>query len=122
LNPGGTVLIAFAAEGEGGLKAGADRRFGRARRFVIVDVSSGKVVDEFDNPAVRADHGAGPQAAALVADRGARGVVAGDFGPKASTALLGLGLRMWRADGPATVEEVLRRYREGELEEFTSPR
>jgi predicted Fe-Mo cluster-binding NifX family protein len=116
------MLIAFTAAGKGGLKADVDPRFGRAPRFVIVDAESGEVSAELENPATRADHGAGPQAAALVAEHGARGVVAGDFGPKAQAALEGLGLGMWKARTPATVEETLRLYREGGLEEIGHPR
>jgi predicted Fe-Mo cluster-binding NifX family protein len=116
------MLIAFSAAGKGGLKANVDPRFGRAPRFVVVDTESGEAVDEFDNPAVNADHGAGPQAAALVAEHGARGVVSGDFGPKAQAALEGLGLGMWKFKDTATVEETLRLYREGGLEEIRPPR
>ncbi|HUT99349.1 MAG TPA: NifB/NifX family molybdenum-iron cluster-binding protein [bacterium] len=116
------MLIAFTAAGKGGLKADVDQRFGRAPHFVIVDTESGDAVDEFDNPAIHADHGAGPQAAALVAEHGARGVVSGDFGPKAQAALEGLGLGMWKIKDPTTVEETLRLYREGGLEEIKPPR
>ena len=116
------MRIAFTAAGEGGLKARVDPRFGRAQRFVIVDVDTGDVIEEFDNPAVNADHGAGPQAAALVAEHGARGVVAGDFGPKAHVALEGLGMGMWLFGEQTTVEEALRLYREGGLEEIKPPR
>ena len=116
------MLIAFTAAGKGGLKAEVDPRFGRAACFVIVETESGEVMAELENPAVRADHGAGPQAASLLAERGARGVVSGDFGPKAKAALEGLGLGMWRITKPAAVEEALRLHREGGLEEIRPPR
>ncbi len=112
------MLVAIASRGPGGLEAEVDARFGRARGFIIVDTDSGEVRRELENPAVTADHGAGPQAAALIAEHKVDGVVAGNYGPKAHAALTKLGLRLWTINERQTVARAMEALTKGELEEF----
>jgi predicted Fe-Mo cluster-binding NifX family protein len=70
-----------------------DGRFGRADRFIVLDSSSGVVLDSFVNGAALDAHGAGLAAASLMGRHAVDLVVAGHFGPKASRALELMGIR-----------------------------
>ncbi len=89
-------------------------RFGRAPAFLLVDLGSGarRVVP---NPGSRADHGAGPAAAGIVAEEGATVAVAPHFGERATEALRALGLRLAHASAGAPVEELIEAARAGAL-------
>jgi len=114
------MLVAIAAAKTGGLKAPMDERFGRAPMFIVCDSETGEVRAEVLNGAVEAQHGAGPQAANLINEHGAEAVIARSFGPKASGALNGLGIKMLTISDSLTVGEALGRLRDGGIEAFGS--
>jgi predicted Fe-Mo cluster-binding NifX family protein len=66
---------------ENNLDARMDRRFGRCMFFVIYDIVSGGY-EIIPNPNVNKVEGAGPAAVQLVAGKGVKKVVSGEFGAK----------------------------------------
>ena len=110
-----SVAITIVAEGHG-LTAAMDERFGRAPRFLVVDVDTGEVARTLDNPAVQAAHGAGTGAASMMRDEGVHAVISGRFGPKAFEALRALGIEAWMASPGLTAEQALSRFCDGRLE------
>ena len=70
-----------------------DPRFGRCAFFAIYDTVA-NTYNFIDNPGKNAGHGAGPQAAELIANNGVKKVVSGEFGPKAKNALESLEIEM----------------------------
>lgn len=111
------ILISTTAEG---LDAELDPRYGRAACFLIVDPET---LDwqTHPNPAVTARGGAGIAAAQFAADQKIEAVVSGEFGPNAFDALQAAGIRMYRFGSSRTVQEVLERFRLGQLESLGSP-
>ncbi|WP_337997870.1 NifB/NifX family molybdenum-iron cluster-binding protein [Oleispirillum naphthae] len=86
-------LTAVSALGDG-LDAAVDARFGRAAGFVLVD-GEGALAGHLDNAAADAmGHGAGLAAAEAVVRAGAKTVLTGRVGPKASAALAAAGVRV----------------------------
>jgi len=80
------VKVAVASEGMD-IKSPVDRRFGRARYFIIYDSDTGKY-ETIDNEAnVEVAHGAGTGSSENLARKDVKIVVSGQFGPKASMVL-----------------------------------
>jgi predicted Fe-Mo cluster-binding NifX family protein len=100
------------------LQAPIDPAFGRAERFLLVDVEAGEVIEALDNPAAQAAGGAGTQAANLVARSGASAVISGGFGPKAAAGLRALGVAMYASSSAKNAGEALAAYRSGKLTPF----
>lgn len=75
-------------------------QFGRCPFFLLVDSDSNSV-EAVPNPGAIANQGAGPAAANELASHGVAVVLAGDFGPKARTALEAAGIRTIPAKGKA---------------------
>ncbi len=101
------TVVAFAVRGpSSGLDTAVDPRFGRAERFLVVDLWAEKVIAEQDNGAVNQPGGAGPMASSAVANLGASIVVSGRFGPKAVDALDALGVSHIETDAQ-TVRDAL---------------
>lgn len=73
-----------------------ESRFGRCERFIIVDGTDVKVVE---NKAASSPHGAGTAAAQQLADEGVEMVITGNAGPKATQALESLGIKIVTATG-----------------------
>lgn len=110
------VAISIVPSGEG-LKSRMDDRFGRAQAFLVVDRSTGEVVETIDNASAAASHGAGSGAANLLKSAGVRAVISGRFGPNASDALQALGIEAWLALPGITAGEAARLLRDGALEQ-----
>jgi predicted Fe-Mo cluster-binding NifX family protein len=82
-----SMKIAISATG-GNLDTMVDGRFGRAAWFLIVDSTSGELIEAIDNSTGKeAAHGAGIAAAARVADKGVEALLTGRVGPKAQPVL-----------------------------------
>ncbi len=95
------------------LNAQLDPRFGRAAKFIVVDLET----DSFqvvDNAHINASHGAGIQAAEAVINLGAEAVVTGRCGPKAFRVLQSAGVAIYDTQA-STVTEALALYRAGKL-------
>lgn len=98
-----------------------DPRFGRAAWFVIIDSETGDIVDVLDNRAAQdAAHGAGINAATVVAESGAQAVLTGRVGPKAFAVLDAAGINVI-SDVSGTVEDALERFRSGSVKHDSGP-
>lgn len=94
-----------------------DPRFGRARRFWIVDTETSAESHLDNGAAAAAAHGAGLGAVQALARAGVRAVVTGNVGTKSFAALRAAGIRVHLAPGgPAA--EALRAFGAGALPEF----
>jgi predicted Fe-Mo cluster-binding NifX family protein len=102
---GGTIAITSSGPS---LDAPMDERFGRCPCFIIVD-SGATVVDSVENPCATQGHGAGIQAAKLVADTGVGVVLTGRCGPNASDTLEAAGVAVVTGCS-GTVREALDAY------------
>ncbi|MEN8141281.1 MAG: NifB/NifX family molybdenum-iron cluster-binding protein [Thermodesulfobacteriota bacterium] len=70
------------------IDSAVDPRFGRAAYLLLVDSDKMEVTEVIDNQAARdAAHGAGINAATMVAQAGAEAVLSGRVGPKAEKVL-----------------------------------
>jgi len=78
-----------ATRGGRGLDDTVSDIFGKATTFTLIDVEKGEIkkVEAIQNPASSYKCGAGPIAVKTLADLGVGLVVAGEFGPSASTLL-----------------------------------
>ena len=84
-----------------------DPRFGRASFLVVVDTATMQVVQVIDNQQAQdAAHGAGINAATMVAEAGVDGVLSGRVGPKAEKVLQGAGITIYN-DAQGTVQEAV---------------
>lgn len=96
-----------------------DARFGRCRYFLIVDTNTMNF-DSISNESAMSSGGAGIQAAQTVAKAGVKIVVTGNIGPNAFQTLSAAGIKVFTgANG--TIEEVIEKYKKGELKETEAP-
>ncbi|MEM4735874.1 MAG: NifB/NifX family molybdenum-iron cluster-binding protein [Candidatus Thorarchaeota archaeon] len=91
---------------------GDDPRFGRCSWSVIVDTDTDDTTAVAD-PGAQAVGGAGIQAAQLVVSHHVDGVLTGNFGPHAMSALRAAGIQVLDASA-STVREAVDRYIRGE--------
>lgn len=113
------MKIAFSVSGES-LESPLDGRFGRAPRFLLYDLESGRASLVENELGSASSQGAGIQAAEKVARAGAGAVVTGHCGPKAFQVLHAAGIHVYSC-GARTVAEALGQYRAGRLAERTGP-
>ena len=97
------------------LQAQVSQTFGRAPSFLIVDQGT-KEFEIIENTVAQDAHGAGPGAASLLIRHGAKGAIAGRFGPNAFGALQGAGVQMYICGPDTTIATALERLEAGELE------
>ncbi len=117
---GGSMKIAATTQ-NGGLHDVILPQFGRAPSFTIIELDKDiKSVEVIQNPACMQPSGAGIMASQILVDRGVKVLLTGNVGPKAMSVLKSAGIKIYRADG-LTVEEAVRRFMNGQLEEITSP-
>ena len=116
-------VIVVATTASGGLKDVVIPQFGRARTFTFVEISNGEIVsvEVLQNPAFEMPSGAGVRAAQLVIDKGAKVVITGNVGMKAMDVLKKAGIKIYDGAG-LTVEDAIRKFIRGELEEITVAR
>ena len=108
------MKIAISAS-EGTMDSPIDPRFGRAKKFILVDTDTGahEVHDNVQN--LNAAQGAGIQAAQTVAGLGAQIVITGHCGPKAFRVLQAAGIQIGLLT-EGTVAEAVQKCKEGHLE------
>ena len=111
------MKIAITSQGDK-LSSEVDPRFGRCAYFLIVD-SETDSFEAISNPAVSAGGGAGIQASQLVLDKGVEAVVTGNVGPNAFRTLQGAGIKIY-GGASGTVEESLKSFKEGKLQELSN--
>lgn len=107
------MKVVFTTSGDS-LESPLDTRFGRAARFLVYDLDTDtfEVIDNQDQVAMA--HGAGVQAAGMVARLAPSAIVTGHCGPKAFRVLTSAGVQVYNSDA-ATVAEALEQYRSGKL-------
>jgi predicted Fe-Mo cluster-binding NifX family protein len=114
------IKIAICSEGPG-LDDLLDPRFGRAAGFIIIDPDSMQF-EYLDNGASQAaSHGAGIQAAEIVARAGVKAVLTGFVGPKAFKVLQAAGIKIGQNLENVTVRQALERYKNDQVEWATQP-
>jgi len=112
------MKIAIATVGKA-LNSLVDARFGRCPYFLIIDSKT----DEFEaikNTAGQAFRGAGVSAAQMIAIKGVKAVIAGNFGLNAVNVLNSAGIKIFGGISGITAKEVFEQYKKGELKEMTS--
>lgn len=99
------------------LSAQVDPNFGRARYFLFVD-ENGSLLEAVEN--TPAAHGAGVQAAQLMAQHGVTTVISGSVGPNAHSGLQAAGVDVY-SGATGSVEQALEAYRQGSLMKAIGP-
>jgi predicted Fe-Mo cluster-binding NifX family protein len=110
------MKIAISSTGNT-LDSPIDPRFGRCQFFVIVDPETMEF-EAVENEAMMAAGGAGPQAAQLVASKGAQAVITGNVGPNAASSLTAARIKIYTG-GTGTVRETVTRFKNGQLQEVS---
>ena len=109
------MKIAVASSGKT-LEDQVNPRFGRCPYFLIVDSETGEF-EAIENSAAQAFRGAGISAAQMVANKGAKVVIAGNFGPNALNVLQAGGIKVFGIEAGVSVKEAVERYKADRLEE-----
>lgn len=103
------------------LDSAIDPRFGRAPYFIVVDSDSGNILSVIDNKsAMDAAHGAGINAASMVAESGAEAVLTGSVGPKAYAVLEQAGIKII-SDASGTVKQAVEAQNNSPAGEVSGP-
>jgi predicted Fe-Mo cluster-binding NifX family protein len=112
--------VAVTSEGPA-LTDMVDPRFGRAGGFIVIDPETmeHKYVDNGSSQAMA--HGAGIQAAQLIADSGAKVVLTGFVGPKAFDALRAVGIKVVQNLDNMSVKEAVEKYKSGDTDYAAQP-
>lgn len=110
------MIVCITAAGDS-LEAQCHPAFGRAPYLLFIDPDK-KSVDVVRN--VSPTHGAGIQAAQMVADHGATALVTGNVGPNAFQALKAAGIATY-VGAAGTVQDALAAYSDGSLRNADAP-
>ena len=95
-----------------------DNRFGRAAWFIRIDTENDQM-EAFENQAVNQSGGAGIAAAQFIIDHQGQGVISGDFGPNASSALRAAKIKMYVfTPGIQTVQQAVEAFKKEQLPSF----
>ena len=97
-----------------------DARFGRAAKFLIIDLSTDDVVAMDNDQNIEAAQGAGIQAARLIEEADAEVLITGHCGPKAFQTLKAAGIRVI-VGVEGVVKDVVERFKAGQLEPTDAP-
>jgi predicted Fe-Mo cluster-binding NifX family protein len=93
-----------------------DKRFGRARGFLIYDTQT-QTHEFMDNQQnIQAAQGAGIQSAQNIIATGAQCVISGQYGPKALRVLKSADMKVYSSEA-ATVKECIEQFNNGTLQE-----
>jgi len=115
--------IVVSSSPPGGLDSLVDYRFARCSHFTVVDVENGKIINVsvVPNQSAMTPHGAGIQAAQVVASLGAQVVITGNVGPNAFSSLQSLGIKIYVGAGGISVKDAIMRYLSGSLSPASGP-
>ena len=102
------------------LDAEFDPRFGRCAYFLLVNTETMEW-EAFPNSGINASGGAGTQAAQFIAKQKVAAVISGDFGPNASSALNAAGILMYLNKADGTIQDIVKRFNAGELQQVSTP-
>jgi len=111
-----------ASTNNGGLDDTITPMFGRAPSFTVVEIKDGEIVaiEVIKNQAAVRGGGAGIAASQTLIDKKVEVLLTGNVGPNAIGVLNSANVKIYKADG-LKVEEAIKKYLNGELEEITSP-
>ena len=113
------MKIAIASSGKN-LDSSVDPRFGRCPYYLIVDSETDKF-EMMENTAGRGFRGVGVSAAQMVANKGVKVVIAGNFGPNAVNVLTAGGIKIFTTSNLSlTVKQALEQYKKNELQSATA--
>jgi predicted Fe-Mo cluster-binding NifX family protein len=110
------MKICITSDGQG-LDAQVNPNFGRAPYFLFVDPETEAAEAVENNPGA---HGAGVQAAELVAGKKVSVVLTGNIGPNAYQGLLAAGIEIYTG-AQGSVKDALGDYRAGRLNRAEGP-
>lgn len=112
------MKIAITSSGEN-LDNNIDLRFGRAKGFIIYETNDDtfEFIDNLQN--IEAAQGAGIQAAQNVVNKNVYAVITGHCGPKAFRVLSTSDVKIYTV-GEGKVNEVIEKFKNGELQEASS--
>lgn len=112
------MIIILTAKGEDE-SSKIDHRFGRCEYFIVHDTEeiSFKAIE---NSAKNSSHGAGVQAAQIIADLKPDVVITGNVGPKAFEGLKTAGITVYLSED-STVSAAIDEYGKGNLIEIEEP-
>ena len=114
-----TMKVAISSKGKE-LSDSVDPRFGRAKWFIIADTDTDSFEAVPNEQNLNAAQGAGIQSAANVARQGVKYVITGHCGPNAFKTLQSQDIEVI-VNAEGTVEEVLERFKRGELKSSKGP-
>lgn len=113
------MKIAVSSKGKD-LESEVDSVFGRCAYFIIVEIEEGKrKIEGFEaveNEGAGQMGGAGIRAARQVVEKGAKAVISGNIGPRASDVLKQFNVKTYSAAG--LVREAVQKFIEGKLEKM----
>jgi predicted Fe-Mo cluster-binding NifX family protein len=98
------MKIAITAE-QPRLESAVDSRFGRCRFFIFIDPET-QEWEGVDNRDAALSSGAGIGAAQFVANHGAKAVITGVVGPKATQALAAAGIEVFTVSGGTVLQAI----------------
>lgn len=112
------MKVAISSSGRD-LESSIDPRFGRCPYFIIVDTDT-LSYELLPNSTVSTFHGAGIQAAQLIASKGVNAVLTGNIGPNAYDALSAAGIDVYTGVS-GVIKDALGRFKRGELNSSIEP-
>jgi len=102
------------------LDSEVDPRFGRCAYFIIIVDPDTMEWEAISNEAAQMGGGAGIKAAQLVADKGAKAVISGNYGPNAFQSLMAANIKVFTG-ASGSVRDAIDKYKKGQLNESTEP-
>jgi predicted Fe-Mo cluster-binding NifX family protein len=112
------MKIAIPASSDN-LEANLDPRFGRCQYFLVVD-SDSMDFNAIPNDSINAAHGAGIQAAQIIANMGVDVVITGNVGPNAFNVLFASGIKIVTG-ASGSIKDVIEKFKSGQLKEVKNP-
>ena len=111
------MKIAISSMGKD-IDSNVDIVFGRCPFFIIAEVKDKKIkrVDAIKNTSAEKMGGAGISAAQTIVEKGAKVVITGNIGPRASDVLRQFNVGVYSGSG--TVKEALQKFIDGKLEKI----
>jgi predicted Fe-Mo cluster-binding NifX family protein len=112
------MKIAVASSGKT-LESLVDPRFGRCPYFLIIDSKTDES-ETLENKAGQAFQGAGISAAQMIANKGVKAVIAGNFGPNAVNVLTSAGIKIFGGVSGISAKKAIDQYKAGKIKEVTT--
>ncbi len=110
------MKIAIALE-ENSYNSLADRRFGRAAYFILINPETDNY-EIIENEAKDEATGAGLKAVKTLVNLGVNEIIAGEIGPKAAVLINEFEIPVYKMGELTKVSEILKNYKENKLEKY----